>query len=197
MAVIDGPLEPPQSTTTNVNDAPDDPAFVNFFSSAMNMGNSSTPTVTELQNPCATDILLSRPVNMPPMVPSPQIASTANLTSASLLSLLDTSESNSNSNYVKNLVKPSSFSSLTSATYPLMVAPVSSSVPTAPSQHLQCPYGVQILQPFPPPTPPPTLTPVSASTPNYGPFVSRDKVQEALLLLVQLQSSCAKLEPYL
>lgn len=29
MAVMDGPLEPLQTTTTNV---PDDPAFVNFFS---------------------------------------------------------------------------------------------------------------------------------------------------------------------
>ncbi|XP_021859703.2 mRNA-decapping enzyme-like protein [Spinacia oleracea] len=186
MAVMDGPLEPLQTTTTNV---PDDPAFVNFFSSAMNTGNPSIPTITgELQKPSATSILASRPITMPPMVPSPQIASTATLTSASLLSLLDTSESNNNYNHVTNLVKPSSFSSLPSATYPLMVAPVSSSVPTAPPLHppnLQRLYGAQLLQPFPPPNPPPSLTPSSAPTPNYGPVVSRDKVREALLLLVQ------------
>ena len=32
MAVMDGPLEPSPPTTTNVNGAPDDHAFVNFFS---------------------------------------------------------------------------------------------------------------------------------------------------------------------
>ena len=32
MAVIDGPLEPSSSTTSNVADVPDDPSFVNFFS---------------------------------------------------------------------------------------------------------------------------------------------------------------------
>jgi len=32
MAVMDGPLEPPSSTTSNVVDVPDDPSFVNFFS---------------------------------------------------------------------------------------------------------------------------------------------------------------------
>lgn len=188
MAVMDGPLEPSQSTTSNVHDAPDDPAFVNFFSSALNMGNPSIPTITgELQKPSATAIL-ARPANMPPMVASPQIASTASLTSASLLSLLDTSESNSNSNHVTNLVKPSSFSSLHPATYPLMVAPVSSSLSTAPPLHPpnpQRPYGAPVLQPFPPPTPPPSLTPTSAATANYGPVLSRDKVREALLLLVQ------------
>lgn len=32
MAVMDGPLEPSSSTTSNVTDVPDDPLFVNFFS---------------------------------------------------------------------------------------------------------------------------------------------------------------------
>lgn len=32
MAVMDGPLEPSSSTTSNVTDVPDDPSFVNFFS---------------------------------------------------------------------------------------------------------------------------------------------------------------------
>jgi mRNA-decapping enzyme 1B len=32
MAVMDGPLEPPSSTVSNVTDVPDDPSFVNFFS---------------------------------------------------------------------------------------------------------------------------------------------------------------------
>ncbi|XP_021715691.1 mRNA-decapping enzyme-like protein [Chenopodium quinoa] len=189
MAVMDGPLEPLPSTTANVHDGPDDPAFVNFFSSAMNTGNPSISTITgELQKPSATAILASRPVNMPPMVPSAQIASNATLTSASLLSLLDTSEPNNNSSYLTNLVKPSSFSSLPPATYPLMVLPVSSSMPTAAPLHppnLQRPCGAPVHQPFPPPTPPRSLTPTSAVTSNYGPVVSREKVREALLLLFQ------------
>lgn len=32
MAVMDGPLEPSSSTTSNVAEVLDDPAFVNFFS---------------------------------------------------------------------------------------------------------------------------------------------------------------------
>ncbi|KAG8387471.1 hypothetical protein BUALT_Bualt02G0024700 [Buddleja alternifolia] len=32
LAVMDGPLEPPSSTVSNVTDIPDDPSFVNFFS---------------------------------------------------------------------------------------------------------------------------------------------------------------------
>jgi hypothetical protein len=32
MAVMDGPLEPSSSTTSNVADVPDDPSFINFFS---------------------------------------------------------------------------------------------------------------------------------------------------------------------
>lgn len=158
----------------------------------MNIGNPSIPTITgEFQKHSQASTLASRPVNMPPMVPSPQTASTANLTSASLLSLLDTSESNSN--YVTNLVKPSSFSSMPPAAYPLMVAAVPSSMPTAPPLHppnLQRPYGTPVLQPFPPPVPPPSLTPTTAATPKNGLAISRDKVREALMLLAQVGFKC-------
>lgn len=190
MAVMDGPLEPSPTTTTNVNDAPDDPAFINFFSSAMTIGNPSIPTITgELYKPSATATLPSRPANNPPMVPLPQVVSTAVSTSASLLSLLDTSESSSNINRATNLVKPSSFFSLPPSASPAVMSAVSSSVPTAPPlqppPNLQRPYGAPLLQPFPPPTPPPSLTPTSYAIPNYGPVISRDKVRDALLVLVQ------------
>ncbi|KAJ6924064.1 hypothetical protein NC652_017390 [Populus alba x Populus x berolinensis] len=39
-----------------------------------------------------------------------------------------------------------------------------------------------MLQPFPPPTPPPSLTPSSTAT---TPLISRDKVRDALLMLIQ------------
>ncbi|KDO40868.1 hypothetical protein CISIN_1g046864mg, partial [Citrus sinensis] len=40
-----------------------------------------------------------------------------------------------------------------------------------------------VLQPFPPPTPPPSLT--AALTSNSRPFISKEKVRETLLVLVQ------------
>ncbi|KAK7847450.1 mrna-decapping enzyme-like protein [Quercus suber] len=59
---------------------------------------------------------------------------------------------------------------------------------TAPVLHpplnLQRPYGTPMLQPFPPPTPPLSLTP-SSSPSNDGLLISRDKVRDALLMLVQ------------
>ena len=39
MAVMDGPLEPSSSTSSNVADVPDDPSFVNFFSVCLLPGN--------------------------------------------------------------------------------------------------------------------------------------------------------------
>lgn len=186
MAVMDGPLEPSPPTTTNVNCGSDDHTFVNFFSSAMTIANPSVLTVTEEPyKPSATATLPSCPANIHPISPSPQIASS---TSASLLSLLDTSESSSNNSRVTNLVKPSSFFSLAPSS-PLVTAPAASSIPTAPPlqppSNLQRPYGAPVLQPFPPPTPPPSLTPTSSAIPNYGPVISREKVRDALLLLVQ------------
>jgi hypothetical protein len=35
LALMDGPLEPSSSMSTNTTDVPDDPAFVNFFSVRM------------------------------------------------------------------------------------------------------------------------------------------------------------------
>lgn len=70
-----------------------------------------------------------------------------------------------------------------------MMPPISSSVPTAPALNpplsLQRPYGAPMLQPFPPPTPPPSLTPSSAP-PIDRPLITREKVRDALLMLVQV-----------
>lgn len=52
-------------------------------------------------------------------------------------------------------------------------------------QHQQRSHGVPLLQPFPPPTPRLSLTPNSTSFPGHGP-VSREKVRDALLLLIQV-----------
>lgn len=107
--------------------------------------------------------------------------------------LLDASQSSATINRTTNLVKPSSFFGPPSSS-PLMMPPLASAMPTAPPPpvhqpvSLQRPYGSPMLQPFPPPTPPPSLTPTSIPAPNYGPVISRDKVREALLMLVQVLS---------
>lgn len=89
-------------------------------------------------------------------------------------------------NPVTNLVKPSNFL----APNPLLplIPPVSSPVPPSAavhhSQNLPHEYGTPLLQPFPPPSPP-SLTPLSISMLNR-PVISRDKVRDALISLVQV-----------
>lgn len=100
------------------------------------------------------------------------------------------SSSSSSSNRATNLVKPSSFFAPPSSSS-LIMPTISSSMPPVGALHapsnVQRPYGAPMLQPFPPPTPPPSLTPSSAPPlPNEGPLISRDKVRDALLLLVQV-----------
>ncbi|XP_044506333.1 mRNA-decapping enzyme-like protein isoform X3 [Mangifera indica] len=202
MAVIDGPLEPSSSTASNSADAPEDPAFVNFFSTAMNIGNASNATIaaqpyqnignasnaTLAAQPYQSSTIIPPPSNpatvASPVVPTLQIPSPSLSASVPLIPLLDP-ESSSSSNRTANLVKPSSF--FVPPTPARMIPPVSSSIPTAPlnpPSSLQRPYGAPLLQPFPPPTPPPpSLTPIL--TPNYGAVISKDKVRDALLALVQ------------
>lgn len=118
-------------------------------------------------------------------VPSPPLSTTS-----PLMPLLDTPEPIIDTKRSANLVKPSTFFGPPHSSSPLMVPPVSSSTPTAPPLHppggLQRLYGAPLLQPFPPPTPPPSLTPTAASTPNFAPAITRDKIREALLVLVQV-----------
>lgn len=129
----------------------------------------------------------SRPVSVAaPTMPTLQIPSPPLSSSIPLMPHLDTLESNSNSNLTTNLVKPSSFSVPPSSSA-IMIPLVSSSMPSAPPLHnLQRPYGAPLLQPFPPPTPPPSLAPPPIPTPNYGPAINRDKIRDALLVLVQV-----------
>ncbi|CAL0332145.1 unnamed protein product [Lupinus luteus] len=187
MAVMDGPLEPSSSTASYVADVPDDPSFVNFFSAAMAIGNTSNAPITG--QPYQSSAAISPSVlthAATPIVPTLQIPSLS--ASTPLLPQLDTPESSSNSNRAtKLLVKPSSFFVPTPSSAMVVPSPVSSSTPTAPPLHpavnVQRPYGAPLLQPFPPPTPPPSLTP--SPVPNYGPVISREKVRDALIVLVQ------------
>ncbi|KAJ0020457.1 hypothetical protein Pint_31814 [Pistacia integerrima] len=155
---------------------------------AMNIGNASNATIATQPYQSSTTVPPpSNPATVAsPVVPTLQIPSPPLSASVPLMPLLDP-ESSSSSNRIANLVKPSSFFVPPPASA-RMIPSVSSSIPTAPPLNppssLQRPYGAPLLQPFPPPTPPPpSLAPVL--TPNYGAVISKDKVRDALLALVQ------------
>ncbi|CAH2038580.1 unnamed protein product [Thlaspi arvense] len=187
MAVMDGPLEP----SSTARDSPDDPAFINFFSSAMAHGNGPSGLASAPQYQSSGIPLQPHQPNIAPPATAatpPQINSPPPLSSSSpLMPLFDNNPDlvNSNPNVHTDLVTPSSFFGP-----PRMMAQPhlipGSSMPTAPplnpnnATHQQRPYGTPMLQPFPPPNPPPSL----ASAPT-GPVINRDKVKEALLALVQ------------
>ncbi|VVA90489.1 unnamed protein product [Arabis nemorensis] len=189
MAVMDGPLEP----SSTARDAPDDPAFVNYFSSALSLGNTSSasasgppyqssaiplqphqPTIAPLAAAAARPQIKSQPP-MPsssPMMPPP-FGNNPDLIS-------------SNFNVHTDLVKPSSFFSPPQMMAQPHLIP-GSSMPTDPplnpnnaATHQQHSYGSPVRQPFPPPNPPPSLAPAPS-----GPVINRDNVKEALLALVQ------------
>ncbi|KAF3657192.1 mRNA-decapping enzyme-like protein [Capsicum annuum] len=188
MSVMDGPLEP-SSTTSNTADVPDDRSFVNFFSNAMRIG--SGPNAGMQGQPYDSSAVVLPPPRPPAVPPSsaPALSPSSPLsTSSTLMPVLDAPEPDTNSRRSSNLVKPSSFFGPPPSSSPL-IPPVSSAVPTAPPLqspgNLQRHYGAPLLQPFPPPNLPPSLTPYTAPGPNNGHVINRDKVREALLMLVQ------------
>ncbi|TYI47229.1 hypothetical protein E1A91_D13G158100v1 [Gossypium mustelinum] len=186
MAIMDGPLEPSSSTAPSVADVPDDPAFVNFFSTAMTIGNASK--ASNFGQPYQCSAAMPAPSN-PPIVASPTVPALhlpyPLSSSTPLMPLLDTPESGSNHT---NLVKPSTFFLHPSSSSQIL-PPVSTSSPTAPLLNpplsLQRPHGAPLLQPFPPPAPSPSLTPAPVPTHNYVLTISREKVRDALLALIQ------------
>lgn len=107
---------------------------------------------------------------MPILQPTPSLPASSN----PLLPLLDTHKPGIGRNHATNPVNPSLFSMSSS-----LMMPPQQIQPSAPTAIMQQPYGTPLLQPFPPPTPPPSLTPIS------GPVITRDKVRDALMRLVQ------------
>ncbi|KAJ6811110.1 mRNA-decapping enzyme-like protein isoform X1 [Iris pallida] len=180
--VIEGPLEPlTSSSAASAADVPDS-SFVNFFSAAMNIGNVPNATFAGQLHQSSSTIPLAS--HTPSVVPStfPTLHSVSSLPSSAnpLMPILDAQESRTSSNLATNLLKPSFFSPQTSSS--LMMPPITSSLPTAPPLHppvaMQRPYGTPLLQPFPPPTPSITHAP-------SGPVITKEKVRDALLSLVQ------------
>lgn len=185
MAVMEGPLEPPP-TSNKSNDVSDSTSFANFFNAATNLGNNISNLGKPVQNYHPSSALPSSVGTssfLPTHMSSFQVPSTA--PSAPLTRHPDVSDPINRNSQIANLVKPSSFYAPHPNSSAISAPPASSSVPTIapqPSLALQRPYGAPLLQPFPPPTPSPSLTP---NNPTYGPIIDRDKVREALIMLVQ------------
>ncbi|KAK9079214.1 hypothetical protein SSX86_000884 [Deinandra increscens subsp. villosa] len=184
-AVIEGPLEP-GLTASRTSNVPEDSAFVNFFSTAMNLGhNNNTPSPVNSIQPyhnSPTIPLSSRDSPSPVVNNQPlQIPSTA-----TPMQQHDSVDQVNSTNHLTNLIKPLSFfTPSSSSSTPLMRQP-STPVPVAalqPPLNVQRSVGIPLLQPFPPPTPPASLTP-TASGSYYGPL-TREKVRDALVMLSQ------------
>uniref|UniRef100_A0A0E0F2P9 WH1 domain-containing protein n=1 Tax=Oryza meridionalis TaxID=40149 RepID=A0A0E0F2P9_9ORYZ len=168
-AAIDGPLEPSPATTTI---------------SAASIGSVSNAPMAGRAHPSSESVATPHvPLIIPSATQTHQIPPPLVGSSAPPLPLHDTNVHTARS---ANLVTPAFFTPPSSSSTS-MVPPASSMMPTAPPLHptsasaQRATYGTPLLQPFPPPTPPPSLTPSY----NEGPIISRDKVKEALLRLVQ------------
>ncbi|KAF5750539.1 hypothetical protein HS088_TW03G00877 [Tripterygium wilfordii] len=189
MSVIEAPPEP-SSTASTAIDGPQDLSFLSAFNAALNIGNNASNVAISRQPYHSSPVPFSTyaPSAMPAPSPTPQ-ASLRPIPAASTTTLHNMPDPISSTIWITNLVKPSSFLTppLSSST---MMPPISSSMQTAaaavhPPLNLQRPYGTPLLQPFPPPTPPLSLTPNSNLTSFDGPHISRDKVHDALLMLLQ------------
>ncbi|CAN6197420.1 unnamed protein product [Urochloa humidicola] len=200
--LVQGPLEPQTSniisTTAQVQEDP----LSAFFSAAGNAGGTSSVAVGQpnqsfgavpFSTHAPTSTITSQSPGLHHLLPS----------QATSVSGIPAEVHGGTGPIVRSasLVNPSHFSPLTSSQTTMVRS--NSAVPTAPPQHPRTaqqpqsapllqpfplptsspspPYGTPLLQPFPPPNPSPSL----ASTPVYSPALSRDKVRDALLRLVE------------
>ncbi|XBH55176.1 mRNA-decapping enzyme-like protein [Aegilops tauschii subsp. strangulata] len=183
-AAIDGPLEPPPASTL-ISDTPDE-SLANYFGGAASIGSVSSGSMVGRAHPSTETTAASHtPLIMPSAAQSHQIPPPFGGSSAPPLPLQDT---NAHASHSTNLVTPAFFAPPSSSSASL-APPISSMMPTAPpvhstsssTQHPQYGHGTPLLQPFPPPAPPPSFAPAH----NDGSVISRDKVKDALLRLVQ------------
>ncbi|GAU16119.1 hypothetical protein TSUD_339900 [Trifolium subterraneum] len=169
--IRESPIES-SSAAAAATEATDDSIFTNFFNTCKATGPYASNVESFHQPYQSASVTSTVPGGFLSPIPSIQMPS------ASI-------ETTNNANQT-NLVKPSTFLAPNSL-LPL-IPPISSSVPPSAavhhSQNLPRQYGTPLLQPFPPPNPPASLTPISSSMPNR-PVISRDKVRDALISLVQ------------
>ncbi|KAJ7971602.1 mRNA-decapping enzyme-like protein [Quillaja saponaria] len=183
---LKGSLEPLSIAPTSTV-APEDPSFMNFFSTASSIGNIAPAVSNSRQSYHSSATVTSHAPRIVSSSPSLQVASISLPASSTPTLHHDTPDTNS-VNQVTNLVKPSSFLAPTSA--PSLLGMPHNPISRAPSPalhsslSLQSPYARPLLQPGLLSNPHNSLYPISTSTP-YLPNISRDKVREAFLSLVQ------------
>lgn len=183
--VIGDQLEPPATATYT----PEDSILTNFFNTAASHGTASPNLMNSRthHHPSTLPLLSPTPTLVSSLAPTPHVPPLS--LSRAPSGFLENPDLMSNQNPVTNLLKPSSFLPPPSASSSLMMPAYSPSVSHVSglhsSQTLQRQHSTPMLQPFPPPNPPPSLTHSSSSSFIHGPMISRDKVRNALLSLVQ------------
>ncbi|MCD7449666.1 mRNA-decapping enzyme 1B [Datura stramonium] len=184
---IEGAFEPAFTTSTAWDGADD--SFTNFFNTAATIGHTYSNVVDPglSYHPPAQSVDPSPPVPSPLPSPAPILQVSLPVQSAPSLppqSRLDSAKLINSTNHPANLVKPSFFTPPASPV--LVTTPVSSATFTPvlyPHVNPQHPHSTSLVQPFPPPTPPPFLS--STQIPPNSGTLSREKVQDVLLMLVQ------------
>uniref|UniRef100_A0A0D9WXA2 WH1 domain-containing protein n=1 Tax=Leersia perrieri TaxID=77586 RepID=A0A0D9WXA2_9ORYZ len=195
--LVEGPLEPQTSNIPATTHVQEDPLSA-FFSGAINVGGASSVAVAGQfgSNPLSSRAPTSISISQPPAVHHLLPSQTSSVIVPDVHGGTGAAVNRSSS-----LLNPSLFSPLTSSQTTMVCT--NSAVPTAPPHHPRItqqpqsapllqpfplptaspspPYGTPLLQPFPPPNPSPSL----ASAPVYSPVLSRDKVRDALLRLVE------------
>ncbi|WOL18543.1 mRNA-decapping enzyme-like protein [Canna indica] len=182
--MIEGPLETPVlSAADAVTDTPDEP-LASLISAAMNENMSNFGSIGQIPLTTPSITLSSHAPSIIPSANATISSATALLTSSTvIMPTLDTCGSTSENGHATNLVKPLYLLS-TPISSALAMPPISSIIPATcplPPVTMQKPIGTPLLQPFPPPLPPSSLNPV----PVYEPVISRDKVRDVMLRLVQ------------
>lgn len=169
--------------------APTELFFYTYIQGAASIGNVSSGSMVGRAHPSTETTAASHtPLIMPSAAQSHQIPTPFGGSSAPPLPLQDT---NAHASHSTNLVTPAFFAPPSPSSASL-APPISSMMPTAPplhatsssAQHPQYGHGTPLLQPFPPPAPPPSFAPAH----NNDSVISRDKVKDALLRLVQVCS---------
>ncbi|PHU06402.1 mRNA-decapping enzyme-like protein [Capsicum chinense] len=185
--VIEGPFGP-AFTTSMAGVGADDSSFMNFSNTAATIGHTSSNVVNSrlpyhypaqtvdpsrrVPSPLpssASILLVSLPVQSAPSLPPQSRRDSANLINSV--------------NHPGNLVKPSFFTPPASPV--LVTTPVSAtSTPVIyPHVNPRHPHGTPLVQPFSPAASSPFLT--STQIPPNSGTLSREKIQDVLLMLVQ------------
>lgn len=174
----------------------------NFFIQLLQTANGARNYASNVENlrQYHSTTVLNTPNGRLTPAPAVQIPSASVPASSIPAFLHDSSDTKNSSNQVSNLLRHSTFFSSPSSSS-LLMPPITSSAQSSAALHyslnLQRQHDTPMLQPFPPPNPAPSLAPNLASPSNRSVVISREKVHDALLSLVQVLYILFVLLPYI